>query len=272
MKVTYQGIPGAYSEAAIIQYWRGAAEPIPRPYLEDVFDAVEAGEAEAGLVPVENTIEGSITRTYDLLNERSLTILGETSIRIIHCLIANPGVEPRDIKRVYSHPQALAQARTYLSVHGYEPIKYFDTAGAVKLIRDEGFQDAAAVAGRRAAEIYGMNILAEGIETNSENHTRFYHVGLGAEPPTGKDKTSLAFTIDHKPGTLTAALRVFVDLHLNITKIESRPYPEKLWEYVFFIDFEGHRDDTVSSKALRELAMHTRSLKILGSYPSLTGH
>jgi len=267
MRISYQGMPGAYSEAAILQRWSGVAEPVPKPYLEEVFDAVEVGEADAGLVPVENTIEGSVTRTYDLLNERSLTVLGETVFRVIHCLIANPGVEPGDIKRVYSHPQALGQTQPYLTVHGYELVNHFDTAGAVKMIRDEGLRDAAAVASRRAAEIYGMNVLAEGIETNRENYTRFLHIGLGAEMSTGRDKTSLAFTIDHRPGTLVAALRVLADRRLNLTKIESRPYPGRSWEYIFFIDFEGHRDDLVSMEALRELSAYARSLKILGSYP-----
>jgi prephenate dehydratase len=267
MRVSYQGMPGAYSEAAVVQRWGGAAEPVPRLHLEDVFDAVEAGEAEAGLVPVENTIEGSITRTYDLLNERSLTVLGETLFRVVHCLIASPGVIPSDVKRVYSHPQALGQTRSYLALHGYEPINHFDTAGAVKMIRDEGLRDAAAVASRRAAEIYDMNVLAEGIETNRENYTRFLHVGLSAEPSTGRDKTSLAFTVDHRPGTLITALRVLADRRLNLTKIESRPYPGRPWEYVFFIDFEGHRDDPVSAEALRELAAYAGSLKVLGSYP-----
>ena len=267
MRVAYQGMPGAYSEAAVVQRWGGAAEPVPRPYLEDVFDAVEAGEATAGLVPVENTIEGSITRTYDLLNERSLTVLGETVFRVVHCLIANPGVEPSDVRRVYSHPQALGQTRAYLAAHGYEAVNHFDTAGAVKMIRDEGLRDAAAVASRRAAEIYGMDVLAEGIETNRENYTRFLHVGRGAEPSTGRDKTSLAFTVDHRPGTLIAALRVLAERRLNLTKIESRPYQGRPWEYVFFIDFEGHREDTVSAEALRELAAYAKSLKVLGSYP-----
>jgi prephenate dehydratase len=135
------------------------------------------------------------------------------------------------------------------------------------MIRDEGLRDAAAVASRRAAEIYGMDVLVEGIETNRENYTRFLHVGRGAEPSTGRDKTSLAFTVDHRPGTLIAALRVLADRRLNLTKIESRPYPGRPWEYVFFIDFEGHRDDPVSAEALRELAAYAGSLKVLGSYP-----
>lgn len=267
MRVAYQGMPGAYSEAAVIQRWGDAAEPVPKPYLEDVFDAVEASEAEVGLVPVENTIEGSITQTYDLLNERSLTVLGETVFRVVHCLIANLGVGSGDVKRVYSHPQALGQTRTYLTSHGYEPVNYYDTAGAVKMIRDVGLHDSAAVGSKRAAEIYGMNILDDGIETNRENYTRFLAMGRGAEPPTGRDKTSIAFTVDHRPGTLIAALSALADRRLNLTKIESRPYQGKPWEYVFFIDFEGHREDPVSADALRELGAHAKSLKVLGSYP-----
>ncbi len=267
MRVAYQGVPGAYSEAAVIQRWGPAAEPVPQPYLEDVFAAVEAGEADAGLVPVENTLEGSITRTYDLLNERSLTVLGETVFRVVHCLIANPGVGPGDVRRVYSHPQALGQTRGYLAAHGYEAVNYYDTAGAVKMIRECGLGDAAAIASRRAAEIYGATILEEGVEDRGENYTRFLHVGSGSTEPTGRDKTSLAFTVDHRPGTLIAALRALADRRLNLTKIESRPYPGRPWEYVFFIDFEGHAADPVCADALSELEGHAGTLKVLGSYP-----
>ncbi len=267
MRVAYQGMPGAYSEAAVVQHWGDAAEPAPKPYLEDIFDSIESGEAEAGLVPVENTIEGSITRTYDLLNERSLTVMGETVFRVIHCLIANPGVSLGDIKRVYSHPQALGQTRAYLVAHGYEPVNYYDTAGAVKMIRDGELLDAAAVASERAAEIYGMNVLDLGIETDRANYTRFLAIGRSAAPATGRDKTSIAFTVDHKPGTLIAALCALADRRLNLTKIESRPYLGRPWEYVFFVDFEGHRDEPVSAEALREMEAHAKSLKVLGSYP-----
>lgn len=267
MKVVYQGIPGAYSEAAIIQRWGVSAEPLPRPYIEDVFDAVEAEEAEAGLVPVENTIEGSITRTYDLLKERELAVLGETVFRVVHCLIANHGVGASDIRRVYSHPQALGQTRAYLAAHGYEAVNYYDTAGAVKMIRSEGLRDSAAIASRLAAELYGMSVLDEGIETNSENYTRFLHIGYGSAPPSGNDKTSLAFTVDNRPGTLVKALHVLADHQLNLTKIESRPYPGRPWEYVFFIDFEGHREEATSAEALRELAAYAGTLKVFGSYP-----
>ncbi len=267
MRVAYQGVPGAYSEAAVIRCWGGAAEPVPKPYLEDVFGAVEAGEAEAGLVPVENTIEGSITRTYDLLNERTLTVLGETVFRVRHCLIASPGVKLGEVRRVFSHPQALGQTRGYLIKHSVEAVNYYDTAGAVRMIRDEGLRDAGAVASRRAAEIYGMSILAEGIEDNPENYTRFLHVGHGTTKPTGRDRTSIAFTVDNRPGTLVATLHALADRGLNLSKIESRPYAGKPWEYVFFIDFDGHAGNPAAAAAIRDLSAHAGSLKVLGSYP-----
>ncbi len=267
MKVAYQGVPGAYSEAAVIHCWGDAAEPVSKPYLEDVFDAIEAGEAEAGLVPVENTIEGSITRTYDLLNERSLTVLGETVFRVVHCLITNLGVGPGDIKKVYSHPQALGQTRAYIAAHGYKPVNYYDTAGAVKMIREGGLLDAAAVASEWAAEIYGMKVVDRGIETDEANYTRFLTIGYGATLATGRDKTSIAFTVDHKSGTLIAALRALADHRLNLTKIESRPYLGRPWEYIFFVDFEGHRDEPNSTETLREIGANAKSLKVLGSYP-----
>lgn len=267
MKVAYQGAPGAYSEAAVIQHWRGEAEPISCPYLEDVFDAVEADAADAGLVPVENTTEGSIARTYDLLDERSLLVLGEAVFRVRHCLIALPGVKPGDVKRVYSHPQALGQTRAYLASRGYAPVGYHDTAGAVKMIRDEGLRDSAAVASRRAAELYGMSILAEGIEDNPENYTRFLHIGRGETRPTGRDRTSVSFTLLDGPGALVAALRVLSDRNIDISKIETRPVAGKPWKYRFFLDFSGHAQDPVGAEALRELAAHTDDLRVLGSYP-----
>ncbi len=267
IRIAFQGERGAYSEAAVIQRWGDNAEPVPRPYLEDVFDAVEGGEVDAGLVPIENSVEGSIDRTVDLLNERCLAIQGETVYRVVHCLIALPGVGFGDIRRVYSHPQALGQARAFLATHGYEQVNYYDTAGAVKMIRELGIRDAAAVASRRAAELYGMAVLVEGIETSTENYTRFIHIGRGHQPATGHDRTSLALIVENRPGALVKALRPLADRGLNVTRLESRPLQGKPWGYVFFADFEGHVDDPIISEALRELAAYTKSLRVLGSYP-----
>ena len=271
MRVAFQGERGAYSEEAILAHWGEAAEPLPRLYLPDVFDAVEKGDADLGLVPVENSIEGSIVRTFDLLNERTLRAQGETVLRIVHCLIANPGVEAGDVKRVYSHPQALGQSREYLERRGLEPVAAYDTAGSVKTIKEQDLMDAAAIASRRAAEVYGMDVLEKGIETHKENYTRFLVIGREEPKPTGADKTSLAFVVEHRPGTLVKALNALAKRHINLCKIESRPIVGTPWEYIFFIDIHGHVDDPEIAKALEELRGQTRYIKHLGSYPRFTG-
>ena len=271
MKVAFQGERGAYSEEAIIAHWGEAAEPLPRPYLPDVFDAVEKGYADLGLVAVENSIQGSIVRTFDLLNERTLRAQGETVLKIVHCLIANPGVEAGDVKRVYSHPQALGQSREYLERRGLEPVGVYDTAGSVKMIKEQGLMDAAAIASQRAAEVYGMNVLEKGIETHNENYTKFLVIGSEEPESTGRDKTSLAFVVEHRPGTLVKALNAFVKRQINLSKIESRPILGKPWEYIFFIDFHGHVKDPEVVKALEELRGQTRYIKHLGSYPVSPG-
>jgi chorismate mutase/prephenate dehydratase len=268
MKVAFQGEPGAYSEEAIIHHWREKAQPIPRPYLLDVFETVERGEADVGLVAVENSIEGSVVRTFDLLNERSLRAQGETVLRVLHCLIVNHGVKESDIRRVFSHPQALGQSRDYLERHGYEPVSFYDTAGSVRHIRDNKLMDAAAIASARAAAVYDMDILVRGLENHSENYTRFLIVGKDQPKPTGRDKTSIAFIVAHRPGALFNALGALAENGINMMKIESRPLIGSPWEYIFFIDFEGHVEDEKVVKAMDELRGHTKYMKHLGSYPS----
>jgi len=267
MRVAFQGEPGAYSEEAIIQHFGAAAEPLPRPILRDVFDAVEGGEAETGLIPVENTIEGSIVRSYDLLNERSLKARGEVILRVIHCLIANPGVSLPDVVKVHSHPQALGQCRAFIEAHGLESVAAADTAGSAKLLKTLGIMDAAAIASSRAAEVYEMTIIERGIETHKENFTRFIVIGGEDHQPTSDDKTSLVFVTDHKPGTLHRALGSFAKRQIDLMKIESRPQMGKPWEYLFFVDVVGHREDPDMREALDELRESTRMVKVLGSYP-----
>lgn len=267
MRVSFQGERGAYSDEAIIQHFGEDAEPVPRPYLRDAFRAVEEGEADLGLVPVENSIEGSIVRTYDLLMEGNLRVRGETVLRVVHCLIANPGVKLEDIKKAYSHPQALGQSRDFLEKHGIEAVAAYDTAGSVKMIKEEGLLDAAAVASSRAAEVYDMPILARSIETNPENYTRFLIIGGEDHPPTGRDKTTIGFTVVHKPGTLVKALGAFAERSINLTKIESRPFIGRPWEYIFYVDIEAHRQDQVMVEALEVVEENSNYYKILGSYP-----
>lgn len=266
-RVAYQGERGAYSEEALIQHFGSSAEAVPKPYLSDVFDAVEEGEVDAGLIPVENSLEGSIARSYDLLYERELKARGEVVLRVRHCLIANPGVPIEDVEKVYSHPQALGQCRAYLEKYGLEAIATFDTAGSVRKLKELGSRDSAAIASSRAAEIYGMSVLARGIENHTDNYTRFLVLALEDYPSTADDKTSIAFTLVNKPGTLYGALESFAEKEINLTKFEARPRVGKPWEYVFFIDVRGHREDPELKAALSRLEETSSSVKVLGSYP-----
>ena len=186
---------------------------------------------------------------------------------MIHCLIANKGVPIGDVKRVYSHPQALGQSRAYLDDNSLEPVSWYDTAGSAKMINEKGLGDAAAIASSRAAEVYDMAILARGLETDKENYTRFFVIGDGDVGPTGNDKSTIAYIVEHRPGTLLESLRAFASRSLNLTKIESRPIPGRPWEYTFFIDIEAHRDEPSMREALEELRKSTNFIKILGSYP-----
>ena len=266
-RVAYQGERGAYSEEALIKHFGSSTEPVSKPYLSDVFDAVEEGEADAGLIPVENGLEGSIVRFYDLLYERKLKARGEVVLRVRHCLIANPGVHIGDVEKVYSHPQALGQCRAYLEEHGLEAIAAYDTAGSVRMLKELGCKDSAAIASSKAAEIYDMSVLERGIETDSGNYTRFLVIAEADHPPTSKDKTIIAFTLENKPGTLRWALEPFADRGINITSLETRPLVGRPWEYLFFIDALGHRENTEMRAALSELEEASSSIKILGSYP-----
>jgi chorismate mutase/prephenate dehydratase len=182
-------------------------------------------------------------------------------------LIAHPEANLDDIKKAYSHPQALRQSREYLENHNIEAINFFDTAGSVKWIKENHIVDAAGIASAQAAETYGMKVLVRGIETNIENYTRFLEISFASREPTGRDKTTLAFIVGHRPGTLVKALREFSDRRINLEKIESRPRIGKPWEYVFFVDLEGHIKDNNISEALGALKKYTIYLKHLGSYP-----
>jgi chorismate mutase/prephenate dehydratase len=267
MVVAFQGEIGAYSEEAVFQYFGRSVSARPSESFESVFKLVEQGEASFGVVPVENSLEGSISRVYDLLLNENLQVCGELDLRIIHCLIANQGATLNSIKKVYSHPQALGQSQVFLGRFGYELISIYDTAGAVKMIKEQKLKDSSAVASARAAEIYKMKILAREIEDNPNNYTRFFVLAKNDSPPTGTDKTSIVFSVKHKPGALFDAVKEFADSKINLTKIESRPTRQKAWEYNFYLDFEGHRQDKIVKDTLARLEKHTLFLKVLGSYP-----
>ena len=267
MKVAFQGERGAYSESAVFQFFGADTQVKPCKDFKDVFNSVCTEETEFGVVPVENSLEGSITQNYDLFLEYDLKVCAEVIVKIEHCLIANPGTALEDIKVVYSHPQALAQCRNFLEEFGRELIPTYDTAGSVKKIKEKRLTNAAAIASERAANIYGMHILTKDIADNSENFTRFFVLSTEDSPATGKNKTSIIFSAKHEPGSLYHALGEFAKRNINLTKIESRPTKKTAWEYNFYLDFEGHRTEPRCIEALKALEKYAIFVKILGSYP-----
>ncbi|MFX1483906.1 MAG: prephenate dehydratase [Promethearchaeota archaeon] len=266
-EVAFQGEPGAYSEAAVFKIFGPSAKPKPCKRFSDVFQDVWDDTTKYGVVPIENSIEGSVNQVYDLFLRYKLNVCGEMALKISHCLIANPGTELKNIKAVYSHPQALGQCRSYLEKIGVELISTYDTAGSVKIIRDQRLVHAAGIAGVRAAEIYGMSIIAKDIADTKNNYTRFFVISKGEQSPTGNDKTSIIFTTKHVPRALYEALGELATRDINLTKIESRPTRESLWEYNFYLDFEGHKDEKICKDALEGLRSKSLFVKVLGSYP-----
>lgn len=266
MRVAFQGEAGAYSEEAGRKFF-DAPEMIPYETFDAVFDAVVSGQCQFGLIPIENSLAGSIHQNYDLLLRHDLHIVGEYLLRVRHCLIAFPRVQVADIQRVISHPQALGQCAGYLRRLGVKTEPVYDTAGSVKLLRASGEHTTAAIASRRAAEIYGMQILQEGIEDNPENYTRFLVIAPQAAAPGEDAKTSIVFTLKNQPGALFKALSVFALRDIDLTKIESRPLVGRPWEYLFYIDFLGSIAQEHARKALDHLSEYAPMLRVLGSYP-----
>jgi len=270
MKVAFQGEPGAYSEQAVFNYF-GDIETLPCESFDAVFDAVNAQKCDAGLIPIENSLAGSIHQNYDLLLRNQLHIVGEYLLRVRHCLIAMPDAKKEDIKRAISHPQALGQCAAYLRKHGIKAEQVYDTAGSVKMLKESGARDTAAIASRRAAELYGMQILEEGIEDNAENFTRFLAIRSEAVVPESESKTSIVFTLKNQPGSLFKAMSVFALRDIDLTKIESRPLQGKPWEYLFYIDFIGAAHEETVKRALDHLGEYAVTLRVLGSYPRFKG-
>jgi chorismate mutase/prephenate dehydratase len=264
--VAFQGESGAYSEEAAREYFGAGAQFKPCESLEEAFQSAEKGESQYALVPVENSLEGSIPRTYDLLLDSSLKVSGETQLRIVHCLIGLPSAQIDSIKEVYSHPQALGQSKAFLQKMGWQLTPTYDTAGSVKMIKEMGSKEKAAIASARSAEIYGMKILVRGIEDNSNNYTRFFVLSRYDAPPSGNDKTSIVFSVKHKPGALYEALKELADRQINLTRIESRPTRQKPWEYNFYVDIEGHHEDEAVKEGLKALEKTALFVKVLGSY------
>jgi prephenate dehydratase len=267
-RIAYQGEPGAFSEVAAALV-RPDAELVPCRTFADVFAAVARGSASYGIVPIENSIGGSIHQNYDLLLEHELPIVGEVQVRIVHNLLALPETRLEQVRRVYSHPQALAQCEQFLrTLTDVEIVATYDTAGSAKLIRDHGWHDAAAIASERAAEIFGLAILRAGIQDFAENITRFLVISRTNAPLGRPDKTTIVFTVPNEPGALFKALSVFALRNIDLTKLESRPVRGRPWEYLFYADLAIDRDDLRCARALVHLAEFATSLKTLGSYPT----
>jgi prephenate dehydratase len=268
----FQGEPGAFSQVAVQQLLGHAAAVLPCQRFDEVFAAVVAGKADAAVIPIENTLHGSVHENYDHLLHFELEIVGETHVRIAHNLIAPPGVSFRSVRKVYSHPVALNQCLRFFAANpGIERVPFYDTAGSVKTIMEERPDGAAAIASSAAAEIYGGRILRRNIEDDPSNFTRFFLLRRpGSKRPAAADvqwKTSLVFTVRNVPGALFRSLSAFSLRDINLMKIESRPLRGKPWEYLFYLDFLGRVDDPKVEKALGHLSEIADFLRVLGSYP-----
>jgi prephenate dehydratase len=267
MRIAYQGEPGAFSEAASRQV-DGAADLLPCKAFEDVFAAVDSGRADYGVLPIENSIGGSIHRNFDLLLEHQLPIVGEVEVPVVHHLLALPGRTLEQVKRIYSHPQALAQCDRFLrTLSGVEITATYDTAGSAKMIADEGLEDAAAIASARAAEVFGLEPIRSSIQDYDNNTTRFLVVGRTPLSDAPADKTSIVFTLSNEPGALFKALSAFALRGIDLTKLESRPIPGRKWEYLFYVDLAAARDDLQCQRALGHLGEFAPMVRVLGSYP-----
>ena len=268
MRIAFQGEPGAYSEAAALRF-SDHADLLPCESFEDVFASVASGKASHGILPVENSIGGSIHRNYDLLLEHDLPIVGEVTLPITHNLMALPGTALSDVKRILSHPQALAQCERFLrGMSGVSVEATYDTAGSAKLVKEQQLTDAAAIASERAATVFGLEILRAEIQDYSDNITRFLLVSRAGEAGEQVDKTTVVFSLPNEPGSLFKALSVFALRDIDLTKIESRPIRGRPWEYLFYVDIPIGRHDLRCARALVHLAEFARSMRTLGSYPS----
>jgi len=270
-KVAYQGEPGAYSERAVKVMFPDS-QTLPCETIRLTFSRVTSGEADLGVVPVENSQAGSVNETYDLLLRSSLIqVVGEVVLRVDHALLGLPGARLEGVRRAFSHWQALAQCEEFLATHHIDPVPVHDTAGGARMVAESGRVEDAAIASVDAGTNLGLAVLAEHIQTYPDNFTKFGVVGTsdaGLGPP---NKTSLVMAGDDRPGSLFRALKPFADRGVNLTKLESRPRRGSPFEYVFYIDLDGSADDERVVAALDEVRLHTSMLKVLGSYPASKG-
>jgi prephenate dehydratase len=264
--VSFQGERGAYSEAAARAFFNKEIDTVPLATFAEVLENTSMNKTEYAILPVENSLEGSVGESYDLLYLTDLNVIGEIYHRIEHCLI---GISTLDeVDTVYSHPQALGQCRKFIEEHNMKTIPAYDTAGSVKIVKELNKRNCAAIASKDAAEIYEMPIVSSNIANNLNNYTRFLILSKTNSHKTGNDKTSIIFSIKHEPGSLFRIIENFHKNNVNLTKIESRPTKTNTWEYNFYVDFEGHKEESKILEMLEKIKQDALFLKILGSYPS----
>lgn len=264
--VVYPGDPGAFAEEAAELLFPDVATTA-RPALRAVFEEVEAGRAPVGVVPLENSQAGSVVETFDHLAQREVTIVGEVVVRVDHALLALPGTRVEDVKVVASHPQAIAQCQEFLESLGAEIVAVYATSRAASRIVEERRFGEAAVASPRAAALYGLEVLAAGIQTHADNRTRFVAISARSEPVGPPDKTSILFGTTNTPGALHRCLGAFAGRGLNMSKLESRPLGAEPWQYRFYADVDAGLPDPAMAEALRELEAHAEMVRVLGTYP-----
>lgn len=268
LKIAYLGPMGSFTELATIGYFGNSCDFVSTKKIQDVFELTDKRECDFGVVPVENSLEGAIGLTLDLLIDSNIKICGEIYKEITHNLLSlNDNL--KNLRRLYSHPQALAQCRTFIekNLPDIEIIEVDSTSEAARLASKD--IESGAIASTRAAELYGLKILKPRIEDNTNNYTRFIVLGKTDNAPTGKDKTSIIISVKDESGALHRALNSFAQYGINLCKIESRPMKKRPWEYIFFIDFEGHLNNKIVKRALSELSKCCLFMKILGSYPKV---
>ncbi|MBI4200592.1 MAG: prephenate dehydratase [Chloroflexi bacterium] len=269
MRVAYLGPAGSFAEAAALRY-APQAQLLPCTTISAVAQGVATGTADEGVVPIENSLEGSVTDTLDLLiHDSSLFIRQELVLPVEHCLLVRPGTRAQEVRVIYSHPQALGQCRQFLERHlpGASLVAALSTSAAAQQVH-ETREPAAAIGTARAAELYHLEVLARGIQDNPSNATRFVVLGHADHPPTGDDKTSLCFSFaEDSPGLLYRTLGEFARRNINLAKVESRPTKQSLGQYIFLVDLAGHKEDPVVKRALRGLQRRVSFFKVFGSYP-----
>ena len=264
-KVSFQGEHGAYSESAAKKFFEEEIKNLPCSSFEDVLKLTENGESDYSILPVENSIEGTVGQSIDAITNTNLHAVGEKYLKVEHCLISSGSFE--DIKTVYSHPQALGQCSNFIKMRKLKTVPTYDTAGSVKIIKEINDKHSAAIASKDAGKLYNISIVKEGIENNTNNYTRFLIFSKENSTETKNDKTSIIFSVKHEPGALHNILKEFNDNNINLTKIESRPNKNTNWEYNFFVDFQGHSSNSKIKAVLDSVEKNTIFLKVIGSYP-----